>query len=390
MRRYSKNTNQRQYGNRYKKSHENFIKELIENNEGYKNGNFTVVGKFRGVKEKVILKDKYGYCAVSAYDLIKGVTQKMTIKSAMFKTEYLKEYLKQNNKNFYKYNYRIISNYKTAKDNIIIVDKYNNLHKIKPTSLLKGSEPSIKSAVNKKEFIFNKICRRNSYFKSGEVVFKDFYNYNQKTILVVEDEFGLYNMDITTAYTGSKPTIEIAVDKKSNLINRLKKNGNDYDYSKVEYTKMNDKVTITCKKHGDFKQRSFNHIRGEGCPKCGKESMVTINAKKPTGWSYTNWIKAAKKSKNFDSFKVYIVKMKSLKSNEEFYKIGKTFLTIKNRFRHIKNYKIVEIVCIFESDNGRIITEKEANLLRKNKKYAYTPEQVFRGYKECFIKVEYD
>jgi ribosomal protein L36 len=47
------------------------------------------------------------------------------------------------------------------------------------------------------------------------------------------------------------------------------KHGNKYDYSKVEYKNNKTKVSIICKKHGDFKQTPDSHLRGGGCPTCG-------------------------------------------------------------------------------------------------------------------------
>lgn len=44
--------------------------------------------------------------------------------------------------------------------------------------------------------------------------------------------------------------------------------GARYDYSKVIYSKSNEKVIIICKKHGEFLQIPANHKRGRGCPKC--------------------------------------------------------------------------------------------------------------------------
>ncbi len=378
------------YGVGSSKSHEEFMEQLYTNNLGYREGLFKVVGKFRGGKNKVILKDRYGYCAVSAYDLTRGVTQKTSIKSAIFKTQYLKEYLRQNNKNFYNYTFRIISEYQNAKLDIDVIDSLGTLHKIKPSSLFKGCNLSIKSAVDRDDFLFRKICSRNKYFKLGEIKYLYSFVKNQSCFIKVSDEFGEYIMDISVAYAGSKPTIEVAVNKTENLVNRLKQNGGDYDYSNVTYSKMDSKVTICCNKHDCFQQRPANHVRGEGCPKCGKDSMVEINSTKPTGWTYTNWIKVGKLSKNFDSFKVYIVKMKSLDNEEEFYKIGKTYLTIKERFKHINNYKIVSVLKIIENECGRIITEKEFELLRKNKDYKYKPKNNFRGYMECFSKIEYN
>jgi len=53
------------------------------------------------------------------------------------------------------------------------------------------------------------------------------------------------------------------------LTNRLEKvHNNKYDYSKVVFTKMSEKVTIICPEHGEFLQSMSVHIAGSGCPKC--------------------------------------------------------------------------------------------------------------------------
>jgi ssDNA-binding Zn-finger/Zn-ribbon topoisomerase 1 len=46
--------------------------------------------------------------------------------------------------------------------------------------------------------------------------------------------------------------------------------GEKYDYSKAEYTGANEKTTITCPEHGDFRQTPSHHLRGNGCPKCAQ------------------------------------------------------------------------------------------------------------------------
>ena len=43
-----------------------------------------------------------------------------------------------------------------------------------------------------------------------------------------------------------------------------------YDYSKSIYKHSSMKVCIMCPKHGEFWQIADNHLRGQGCPKCGK------------------------------------------------------------------------------------------------------------------------
>ena len=49
--------------------------------------------------------------------------------------------------------------------------------------------------------------------------------------------------------------------------------GEKYDYSKTNYKSTNEKVCITCKKHGDFWQTPNSHLSGgSGCPKCYNDS----------------------------------------------------------------------------------------------------------------------
>ena len=50
-----------------------------------------------------------------------------------------------------------------------------------------------------------------------------------------------------------------------------------YDYSKVVYIGSKIKVCIICHEHGEFEQRPADHIKGQGCPKCGVENRNEKN-----------------------------------------------------------------------------------------------------------------
>ena len=50
--------------------------------------------------------------------------------------------------------------------------------------------------------------------------------------------------------------------------------GTKYDYSKVQYEKIDDKVCIICPKHGEFWQSARSHINGCGCPMCREEGNM--------------------------------------------------------------------------------------------------------------------
>jgi hypothetical protein len=45
---------------------------------------------------------------------------------------------------------------------------------------------------------------------------------------------------------------------------------NEYDYSKTVYSSSLVKIIVICKKHGEFKQLPWNHLK-YGCAKCGRE-----------------------------------------------------------------------------------------------------------------------
>ena len=63
------------------------------------------------------------------------------------------------------------------------------------------------------------------------------------------------------------------------------RHGDYYDYSKVEYKEAHKKVVIICPVHGDFEQTPNNHLRGEGCSKCGR-----LRIKQKLAFSQEEWV----------------------------------------------------------------------------------------------------
>jgi len=71
--------------------------------------------------------------------------------------------------------------------------------------------------------------------------------------------------------------------EKQNYIEKLKIiHNNKYDYSESIFNKVTDNIKIVCPLHGEFYQTVFRHKKGQGCKKCGFESIrnkskLTIN-----------------------------------------------------------------------------------------------------------------
>lgn len=49
--------------------------------------------------------------------------------------------------------------------------------------------------------------------------------------------------------------------------------GSRFDYSKVNYLNNHTPVIISCPIHGEFQQTPTNHLKGQGCPACGRKKL---------------------------------------------------------------------------------------------------------------------
>ena len=70
---------------------------------------------------------------------------------------------------------------------------------------------------------------------------------------------------------------QLSIEKQTKTLEMFLKeskevHGDLYDYSKVNYTKSDEKVTIICNKHGEFYSTPNNHLMGSGCFQCRNEN----------------------------------------------------------------------------------------------------------------------
>lgn len=72
--------------------------------------------------------------------------------------------------------------------------------------------------------------------------------------------------------SGITQTTEFALSIKDRGV---KIHGNKYDYSKVEYKNMFEKVILFCPIHGEFEQTPNEHLKGNGCYRCNKSFPLT-------------------------------------------------------------------------------------------------------------------
>ena len=228
---------------------------------------------------------------------------------------------------------------------------------------------------------------KDAYPHNYEILDFSSFNYiNAHTYSIVSTKYGKCKIKPTHLSKGSIPSIQSALDKNTYFKNMaFDKWGNKYDYSKLDYINMHTNVTIICPTHGEFIIKPLNHINSvTGCGKCGNELTDSKNRLNPTGWSFNIWRDRASSSKNFDSFKLYMIICE--KNNEKFYKIGKTYKKINKRFLNSKmpyNYKTI---FVYEGTSEEV-SFYEKKLQSLNKENSYIPEINFDGKYECYKQI---
>lgn len=71
--------------------------------------------------------------------------------------------------------------------------------------------------------------------------------------------------------------------------------GDRYDYSHFTYKSVSSKSEIICKIHGSFWQIAGNHLRGNNCPQCARESFSKNTFKEKCNQNNINYHRALKR-----------------------------------------------------------------------------------------------
>ena len=121
---------------------------------------------------------------------------------------------------------------------------------------------------------------KDAFVKRAREVHGDFYDYSQveyrtgsDKVVIVCPEHGPYLQTPSGHLSGrgcrrcagNMPyTTESFVEAAKAV------HGDAFDYSKVEYRGVHEKVCIVCPTHGEFWQEPVHHLKGGGCPTCSK------------------------------------------------------------------------------------------------------------------------
>ena len=158
---------------------------------------------------------------------------------------------------------------------------------------------------------------------------------------------------------------------KEEYYNRANEKHNSlYTYNGY-FTTTAKAVTFFCKEHGKQRVNASSHLIGAGCKHCEKEPFKTTRITKE-GYS-----------KLANGRDTYLYLIECYKGKEKFYKIGKTFRKLTQRFTNSNmpyKYKVIHKY----KDTAENIWDLEKELHNNYKEFSYKPRNWFAGYTECY------
>ena len=177
------------------------------------------------------------------------------------------------------------TNYTKAQDKIIIVCKIHGEFKTLPNNHLRnenlGGCPkcgAIRMGKKHKKDILH--FTKKSKQKHGDRYdySKSVYTKAANNIIIICKEHGEFEQQASRHLLGAGcPKCKLKLLSNARrytpekwIKNAKKVHGNKYIYPDLNILNGNSKITIICKKHGEFKQKIRIHVMGFGCKICGK------------------------------------------------------------------------------------------------------------------------
>lgn len=135
--------------------------------------------------------------------------------------------------------------------------------------------------INKKPYKDKEFLTSDERITRAKQLYNDFYVYDKTDFLLLWEKLKLHvpNMGIGTQLIICMLLNDVVVknallrkkrhDKESFIAEYIKRFGNKYDFSKVEYKDPNSLVTLICPKHGDFTKMARTLLySSHECPHC--------------------------------------------------------------------------------------------------------------------------
>jgi hypothetical protein len=268
--------------------------------------------------------------------------------------------------------------------NVTYICKIHGKQKGRPINLLNGQGCPVCGQESRDEFFrddWYDVIRRIEIMYPEYHVLKDQIFRNHHTPIVYVCKYHGEKISTANALLSKKAGCdECGIEKRAksqrrdwiNLITAIEEIHKNITIPKKQvYRSVNSHINYVCDKHGIQKATPSKLLQGRGCPECAKLSRHN--------YSDSAWCKLC----GDRNAKLYWLKMKY--KDEVWYKFGKTFQSIKDRWWELKkigiDYEVVRVII----ENPEYICKLERRVNRFYKKRHYVPSISFGGHlTECF------
>ena len=221
--------------------------------------------------------------------------------------------------------------------------------------------PTIKCALNKTEYFMAML--KDKYPKIAEKLTPQSEYEAMKKKMLFNTKFGLISVNPDALMAGHMPNIRSAVDRKDYFKKQLEYlyEGMNYKFEVESTNRHEGRVKLICPIHGEQWVDTDGIFLGHGCPECN------------TGWTKSNVF--------------YLVKL--FNDNEEFYKLGISYIDVKENIRRFREYKKlgygIQQIKIIEFEDFIKARDFETQMKRIIKNSIYMPHKwASNNTTECF------
>lgn len=170
----------------------------------------------------------------------------------------------------YKEELEVIGRFKGLSKPLLVKDKYG-IMQLSKASLLLQFKPGIKVALNKTTYFMNQL--KDLYPEIADIITPISEYIKAKDKMLFNTKFGVVTISPDALLSGHCPNIRSAVDRKSYMYNQLKYLYQDYsyDFEILSTNRHEGRCNLVCPIHGKVSIDNDHIFSGCGCPKCNTE-----------------------------------------------------------------------------------------------------------------------
>lgn len=276
--------------------------------------------------------------------------------------KFTEEEFKKEVESLYGKDVEVIGRYKGMSFPLVFKTKYGICQLKKASDLLK-SKPSILCALNKTEYFMEMLKEKHPEIAKDLIPQSEYKTMKQK--MLFKNKFDLVSISPDALMAGHCPNIRSAVNRKNYFKAQLEYlyegKGYIFDMEESSTDRHKGRVKLICPVHGEQYVDSDGIFLGHGCPECNQ------------GWTKSNIF--------------YLVKL--FNDDEEFYKLGISYIDNKGNIRRFREYKKlgygVQELKIIKFEDFIKCRDFETKMKRLIKNSIYMPNKwPSNGTTECF------